>query len=200
VLQALRAHQGIINRAFAQAGKVPTATKQALAPLACGLAAFWLKPKPAFPPITGAYDPNGVAAIGKTNHQNPARSATDAKQPRFLSTMSFISRDHRFRVIKGGCRFAEIDAVLRNVRFFFLGIPFKSHQFFTLPTYGTTSIQNCNITLWVARRSSPITRHFRFNALTIQFATGVNAPATADHCPIMGLGADAAWGAASATE
>ena len=38
------------------------------------------------------------------------------------------------------------------------------------------------------------------DALTIQFAAGVNAPATADHCPIMGVGADAAWGAASATE
>ena len=30
------------------------------------------------------------------------------------------------RVVEGGCRFAEIDAVLRKVRFFFLGIPFKS--------------------------------------------------------------------------
>ncbi len=32
-----------------------------------------------------------------------------------------------FRVVERGCRFAEIDAVLRNVRFFFLGIPLKSH-------------------------------------------------------------------------
>jgi len=32
-----------------------------------------------------------------------------------------------FWVVEGGCRFAEIDAVLRNVRFFFLGIPLKSH-------------------------------------------------------------------------
>ena len=38
-----------------------------------------------------------------------------------------------FRVVEGGCRFGEIDAVLRNVRFFFLGIPFKSQQSFTLP-------------------------------------------------------------------
>jgi hypothetical protein len=30
--------------------------------------------------------------------------------------------------------------VLRNVRFFFLGIPFKSHRFFTLAEYGTASI------------------------------------------------------------
>src|SRR6266481_10228947 len=29
-------------------------------------------------------------------------------------------------VVERGCRFAEIDAVLRNVRFFFLGIPLKS--------------------------------------------------------------------------
>jgi len=102
VLQTLRAHPEIINRAFAQAGKLPTATTQALAPLACGLAAFWLRPRPAFPPITGAYDPNSVAAIGETNHQNPARCATDAKQPRFLSTMSFISRDQMLRVVERG--------------------------------------------------------------------------------------------------
>ena len=37
-------------------------------------------------------------------------------------------------------------------------------------------------------------------AFGVQFAAGVNTPATADHCPIMGLGADAAWGAALATE
>ena len=79
MLQALRAHPEIINRAFAQAGKLPTATTQALAALARGTAAFWPKPKPAFPPITGAYDPNGVAAKGETNHQNPARCATDAE-------------------------------------------------------------------------------------------------------------------------
>src|SRR5262249_60808890 len=71
---------------------------------------------PAFPPITGADDPNGLAAIGKTNHQNPARCATDAKQSRFLSTMSFISRDQMLRVVERGCRFGEIDAVLRDVR------------------------------------------------------------------------------------
>jgi hypothetical protein len=39
--------------------------------------------------------------------------------------MSFISRDQMLRVVEGGCRFGEIDAVLRDVRFFFLGIPFK---------------------------------------------------------------------------
>ena len=127
MLQTLRAHPETINRAFAQAGKLPTATTQALAALARGPAAFWPKPKPAFPPITGADDPNGFAAIGKANHQNPARCATDAEQSRFLSTMSFISRDQMFRVVEGGFRFAEIDAVLRNVRFFFLGIPLKSH-------------------------------------------------------------------------
>ena len=32
-----------------------------------------------------------------------------------------------FGVVKGGFRFGEIDAVLRNVRSFFLGIPLKSH-------------------------------------------------------------------------
>src|SRR5205823_3651007 len=95
---------------------------------------------PAFPPITGAYDPNGVAAKSETNHQNPARCATDAEQSRFLSTMSFISRDQMFRVVEGGFRFGEIDAVLRNVRFFFLGIPLKSHYRYILAPYGITSI------------------------------------------------------------
>ena len=118
MLQALRVDREIINRAFAQAGKLPAATTQALAALARGPAAFWRKPKPAFPPITGANDSDGFAAIGETNHQNPARCATDAKQSRFLSTMSFISRDQMFRVVEAGCRFGEIDAVLRDIRFF----------------------------------------------------------------------------------
>jgi hypothetical protein len=54
--------------------------------------------------------------------------------------VSFISRDQMLRVVEGGCRFGEIDAMLRKIRFFFLGIPFKSHRFFTLAEYGTTSI------------------------------------------------------------
>jgi hypothetical protein len=32
--------------------------------------------------------------------------------------MFFISRDQMLRVVKGGCRFGEIDAVLRDIRFF----------------------------------------------------------------------------------
>ena len=126
MLQALRAHPEIINRAFAQAGKLPTATTQGLAPLACGSAAFWPKPKPAFPPITGADDPNGFAAIGKANGHNPALGATNAQEPRFLTAVGRVDLNQLFRVVERGCRFAEIDAVLRKVRFFFLGIPFKS--------------------------------------------------------------------------
>ena len=38
-----------------------------------------------------------------------------------------VDLNQLLRVVEGGCRFGEIDAVLRNVRFFFLGIPFKSH-------------------------------------------------------------------------
>ena len=140
MLQALQAHPETINRAFAQAGKLPAATTQALAALARGPAAFWPKPKPAFPPIIGADDPNGFAAICKTNHQNPALCATDAKQSRFLSTVSFMSRNQALRVVERGCRFCEINAVLRDVRFFLLGISFKSHRLFTLAKYGITSI------------------------------------------------------------
>ena len=127
MLQALRAHPETINRAFAQAGKLPTATTQALAALTRGSAAFWPKPKPAFPPITGADDPNGFAAIGKANGQNPALGATNAQQARFLATVGRVDLNQLSRVVERGCRFAEIDAVLRNVRFFFLGIPLKSH-------------------------------------------------------------------------
>lgn len=58
------------------------------------------------------------------------------------------------RVVEGGCRFGEIDAVLRDVRFFLLGIPFKSQQSFTLAKYGTMSIYNCNMSFWIARHSS----------------------------------------------
>ena len=46
------------------------------------------------------------------------------------------------RVVEGGCRFAEIDAVLRKVRFFFLGIPFKSQ-----PLHIGAIWDNVNITL-----------------------------------------------------
>ena len=140
MLQALRVDREIINRAFAQAGKLPTATTQALAALARGSAAFWRKPKPAFPPITGADDSDGFAAIGETDHQNPARCATNTKQSRFLATMSFISRDQMLWVVEDRCRFGEIDAVLRNVRFFLLGIPFKFTTRYTLAPYGITSI------------------------------------------------------------
>ena len=159
MLQALRAHPETINRAFAQAGKLPAATTQALAALARGPAAFWPRPKPAFPPITGAYDPNGVAAKSETNHQNPARCATDAEQSRFLSTMSFISRDQMLRVVERGCRFAEIDAVLRNVRFFFLGIPLKSHY----PLHIGAVWDDVNIEL-------------QYNLVGIWLSTGERAP------------------------
>ena len=46
------------------------------------------------------------------------------------------------RVVEGGCRFAEIDAVLRKVRFFFLGIPFKCQ-----PLHIGAIWDNVNITL-----------------------------------------------------
>jgi hypothetical protein len=42
--------------------------------------------------------------------------------------MFFISRDHRLRVVEGGCRFGEIDTVLPDIRFFFLGIPSVLHS------------------------------------------------------------------------
>src|SRR5262249_21546681 len=90
-------------------------------------AVFFFIESLSFPPITGADDSDGFAAIGETDHQNPARCATNAKQSRFLATVSFINRDQMLWVVEDGCRFGEIDAVLRNVRFFLLGIPFKSH-------------------------------------------------------------------------
>jgi hypothetical protein len=87
---------------------------------------FFFIESPAFPPITGADDSNGFAAIGKTNHQNPARCATDANNRVSSALCSSSAEIKCFGSVEGGCRFAEIDAVLRKVRFFFLGIPFKS--------------------------------------------------------------------------
>jgi hypothetical protein len=40
--------------------------------------------------------------------------------------MGFIDLSQLLRIAEGGCRFGEIDAVLRNVRFFLLGIPLHS--------------------------------------------------------------------------
>ena len=45
------------------------------------------------------------------------------------------------RVVEGGCRFAEIDAVLRKVRFFFLGIPFKSQPLNTGTIWDNINIE-----------------------------------------------------------
>lgn len=159
MLQALRAHPETINRAFAQAGKLPAATTQALAALARGPAAFWPKPKPAFPPITSADDPNGFAAIGKANGQNPALGATNAQQARFLATVGRVDLNQLSRVVERGCRFAEIDAVLRNVRFFFLGIPLKSHY----PLHIGAVWDDVNIEL-------------QYNLVGIWLSTGERAP------------------------
>ena len=46
-----------------------------------------------------------------------------------------------FRVVEGGCRFGEIDAVLRNVRFFFLGIPCKSQPLDTGTVWDNINIE-----------------------------------------------------------
>ena len=45
------------------------------------------------------------------------------------------------RVVEGGCRFGEIDAVLRKVRFFFLGIPFKSQPLNTGTIWDNINIE-----------------------------------------------------------
>ena len=45
------------------------------------------------------------------------------------------------RVVEGGCRFSEIDAVLREVRFFFLGNPFKSQPLNTGTIWDNINIQ-----------------------------------------------------------
>src|SRR5207244_1063311 len=74
---------------------------------------------PAFPPITGADDPNGFAAIGKANGQNPALGATNAQQARFLTAVGRVDLNQLLRVVEGGSRVGEIDAVLRNVGFSF---------------------------------------------------------------------------------
>ena len=73
--------------------------------------------------------------------------------------MSFISRDQMFRVVEGGFRFAEIDAVLRNVRFFFLGIPLKSHY----PLHIGAVWDDVNIEL-------------QYNLVGIWLSTGERAP------------------------
>ena len=44
-------------------------------------------------------------------------------------------------VVEGGCRFSEIDAVLREVRFFFLGIPFKSQPLHIGAIWDNVNIQ-----------------------------------------------------------
>src|SRR4029077_2395130 len=104
---------------------------------------FFFISSPAFPPITGADDPNGFAAIGKANGQNAALGATNAQQPWFLAAVGRVDLNQLLRVVERGCRFGEIDAVLRDVRCFFLGIPFKSHY----PLDTGTIWDNVNIEL-----------------------------------------------------
>ena len=55
--------------------------------------------------------------------------------------MGRVDLNQLLRVVEGGCRFGEIDAVLRNVRFFFLGIPFKSHPLDTGTIWDNINIE-----------------------------------------------------------
>lgn len=168
---------------------MPTATTQALVALARGSAAFWPKPKPAFPPITGADDSNGFAAIGKTNHQNSARCATDAKQSRFLSTVSFIGRDQMLWI------WGNVNIILP-----YSFVECSHPSLVTLPASST---------------QRPTREEFRNSPLARRSLATTPCPSTAAPfcpvvggqwsrclfiCPITGLGADVAWVAASVTE
>jgi hypothetical protein len=54
-----------------------------------------------------------------------------------------VDLNQLFQVVEGGCRFGKIDAVFPNVRFFFLGVPFKSYY----PLDTGTIWDNINIEL-----------------------------------------------------
>jgi hypothetical protein len=54
-----------------------------------------------------------------------------------------VDLNQLFQVVEGGGRFGEIDAMLPNVRLFFLGVPFKSHY----PLDTGTIWDNINIEL-----------------------------------------------------
>src|SRR5436309_2642733 len=102
---------------------------------------FFFISLPAFPPITGADDPNGLTAIGKANRQNAALGATNAQQARFLTAVCRVDLNQLLRVVEGGGRVGEIDAVLRDIRFFLLGIPFKSQPLNTDTVWDNVNIE-----------------------------------------------------------
>jgi len=65
----------------------------------------------AFAPISGANDSNAVAALDEAHRDNSALAGPDAKQTRFLFTVSFVYRDNSERIEKSALRFHEADSM-----------------------------------------------------------------------------------------
>ena len=98
----------------------------------------------------------------------PRSVRPDTQQARFRTAVGYVDLNQLLRIVEGGCRFGEIDAMFRDVRFFLSRCPIQIS-----PVLHTTKIwDNVNIELqynFVGHRHSPLPL---FSASTIQFAAG----------------------------
>lgn len=79
----------------------------------------------------GADDSDGITAVSIENHdESAAQSEPDGSEPPFVQAMSRVVDGLRERVLEDLAGFVEADAVLREVRGRFVGVPFES-QFHT---------------------------------------------------------------------
>ena len=75
----------------------------------------------------GADDSDGITTLGIENHDDSAAQCeSDGSEPSFLQAMSRVVDGLRERVLENLARFVEADAVFREVRGRFVGIPFES--------------------------------------------------------------------------
>src|SRR5712691_11253025 len=79
----------------------------------------------AFPPVSGAEDPNDIVAIGKPDRQDPAFDLAETVEPLFTGTVGRILGDDADRIGEGQLRLGERHAVLCLVFLVLAGVPIE---------------------------------------------------------------------------
>src|SRR5712691_4471255 len=77
----------------------------------------------AFPPVTGAKNPNDIVAIGKPDRQDPAFDLAEAIEPFFTRTVRRILGNDADGIGEGQVRLDERHAVLCLVFLILAGVP-----------------------------------------------------------------------------
>ena len=77
----------------------------------------------AFPPVSGAKDPNDIVAIGKPDRQDPAFDLAETGEPLFTGTVRPILGNDTDGIGEGPLRLGERHAVLCLVLLVLAGVP-----------------------------------------------------------------------------